>query len=213
MTDVPSNLIPTRISQLPVAPVADENSQMMIIYQGQNYRIRVGDLLSVAGVPLTRQVIAGTGMAGGGQLSANVTLSIAPGGVGSTELAASGVTPGVYGNSTDIPIFTVDATGRVVAATTIPATITGYVPDTRQVIAGTGLTGGGPLNADVTLAAALSDLLPLIGDTDAAVAALEPYRDTFPPALLARLRAKLGLAVPRGKRARDRFIVLLSTSV
>jgi hypothetical protein len=164
MTDVPSNLIPTRISQLPVAPVADENSQMMIIYQGQNYRIRVGDLLSVAGVPLTRQVIAGTGMAGGGQLSANVTLSIAPGGVGSTELAASGVTPGVYGNSTDIPIFTVDATGRVVAATTIPATITGYVPDTRQVIAGTGLTGGGPLNADVTLAAALSDLLPLIGD-------------------------------------------------
>ena len=26
MTDVPSNLIPTRISQLPVAPVADENS-------------------------------------------------------------------------------------------------------------------------------------------------------------------------------------------
>jgi hypothetical protein len=164
MTDVPSNLIPTRISQLPVAPVADENSQMMIIYQGNNYRIRVGDLLSVAGVPLTRQVIAGTGMAGGGQLSANVTLSIAPGGVGSTELAASGVTPGVYGNSTDIPIFTVDATGRVVAATTIPATITGYVPDTRQVIAGTGLTGGGPLNADVTLAAALSDLLPLIGD-------------------------------------------------
>jgi len=164
MTDVPSNLIPTRISQLPVAPVADENSQMMIIYQGNNYRIRVGDLLSVAGVPLTRQVIAGTGMAGGGQLSANVTLSIAPGGVGSTELASSGVTPGVYGNSTDIPIFTVDATGRVVAATTIPATITGYVPDTRQVIAGTGLTGGGPLNADVTLAAALSDLLPLIGD-------------------------------------------------
>ena len=164
MTDVPSNLIPTRISQLPVAPVADENSQMMIIYQGQNYRIRVGDLLSVAGVPLTRQVIAGTGMAGGGQLSANVTLSIAPGGVGSTELAASGVTPGVYGNSTDIPIFTVDATGRVVAATTIPATITGYVPDTRQVIAGTGLTGGGALSSNVTLAAALSDLVPLIGD-------------------------------------------------
>jgi hypothetical protein len=164
MTDVPSNLIPTRISQLPVAPVADENSQMMIIYQGNNYRIRVGDLLSVAGVPVTRQVIAGTGMAGGGQLSANVTLSIAPGGVGSTELAASGVTPGVYGTSTDIPVFTVDATGRVMAATTIPATITGYVPDTRQVIAGTGLTGGGALSSNVTLAAALSNATPLIGD-------------------------------------------------
>jgi len=94
---VPSNLIPTRITQLPVAPVADENSLMMIVYQGSNYQIRVGDLLSVAGVPVTRQVIAGTGMTGGGQLSSNVTLSIAPGGVGSTELANSGVTAGVYG--------------------------------------------------------------------------------------------------------------------
>lgn len=164
MTDVPSNLIPTRISQLPVAPVADENSQMMIIYQGNNYRIRVGDLLSVAGVPLTRQVIAGTGMSGGGQLSSNVTLSIAPGGVGSAELASSGVTPGVYGTSTDIPVFTVDATGRVMAATTIPATISGYVPDTRQVIAGTGLNGGGALNTNVTLNADLSNATPLIGD-------------------------------------------------
>ena len=164
MTDVPSNLIPTRISQLPVAPVADENSQMMIIYQGNNYRIRVGDLLSVAGVPITRQVIAGTGMAGGGQLSSNVTLSIAPGGVGSAELASSGVTPGVYGTSTDIPVFTVDATGRVMAATTIPATISGYVPDTRQVIAGTGLNGGGALNTNVTLNADLSNATPLIGD-------------------------------------------------
>ena len=54
MTDVPSNLIPTRVTQLPVAPVADENSLMMIVYQGNNYQIRVGDLLSVAGVPTSR---------------------------------------------------------------------------------------------------------------------------------------------------------------
>ena len=164
MTDVPSNLIPTRITQLPLAPVADENSLMMIVYQGNNYQIRVGDLLSVAGVPTTRQVIAGTGMTGGGQLSSNVTLSIAPGGVGSTELANSGVTPGTYGNSTDIPVFTVDNTGRVVAATTIPATISGYVPETRQVIAGTGLTGGGQLTSNVTLAANLSNLTPELGN-------------------------------------------------
>ena len=69
MSDVPSNLIPTRVTQLPVAPVADENSLMMIVYQGNNYQIRVGDLLSVAGVPITRQVIAGTGLQGGGQLA------------------------------------------------------------------------------------------------------------------------------------------------
>lgn len=160
---VPSNLIPTRITQLPVAPVADENSLMMIVYQGNNYQIRVGDLLSVAGVPITRQVIAGTGMTGGGQLSSNVTLSIANGGVGTTQLANSGVTPGVYGTATDIPVFTVDATGRVMAATTVPATISGYVPDSRQVIAGTGLNGGGLLATDVTLNANLSNATPLAG--------------------------------------------------
>jgi hypothetical protein len=165
MTDVPSNLIPTRITQLPLAPVADENSLMMIVYQGQNYQIRVGDLLSVAGVPTTRQVIAGTGMTGGGQLSSNVTLSIAPGGVGSTELSNSGVTPGVYGTATDIPVFTVDSTGRVMAATTVPATTSGYVPESRQVIAGTGLTGGGALNTNVTLAANLSNATPQLGNT------------------------------------------------
>jgi hypothetical protein len=164
MSDVPSNLIPTRITQLPVAPVADENSLMMIVYQGNNYQIRVGDLLSVAGVPTSRAVLAGTGLDGGGQLSSNVTLSIAPGGVGTTELANTGVTPGVYGTATTIPVFTVDETGRVTAATTIPATISGYVPTTRQVIAGAGLSGGGALNTDVTLDANLSNAAPLVLD-------------------------------------------------
>ena len=36
-------------------------------------------------------------------------------------------------------------------------------------------------------------LLPLVGDSDAAMAALQPYRDEFPRAFVARLRAKLGL--------------------
>lgn len=166
MTEVPSNLIPTRVTQLPVAPVADENSLMMIVYQGNNYQIRVGDLLSVAGVPTSRQVIAGTGLTGGGQLSSNVTLSIAPGGVGSTQLASSGVTPGSYGTSTDIPVFTVDVTGRVMAATTIPASGGGGVPTSRQVIAGTGLNGGGALTGNVTLNANLSSSTPLSVNTN-----------------------------------------------
>jgi len=163
MTDVPSNLIPTRITQLPVAPVADENSLMMIVYQGNNYQIRVGDLLAVAGVPVTRQVIAGTGMTGGGQLTSNVTLSIANGGVGTTQLASSGVTPNSYGTATDIPVFTVDATGRVMSATTVPVAISGYVPTSRQVIAGTGLGGGGPLSSNITITANLSNAAPLAG--------------------------------------------------
>ena len=160
---VPSNLIPTRITQLPVAPVADENSLMMIVYQGNNYQIRVGDLLSVAGVPLTRQVIAGTGMTGGGQLSSNVTLSVAPKGINGTLLSDTGVASGVYGNATNIPVFTVDSTGRVTAATTIPATISGYVPTSTQVIAGAGLTGGGLLSSNVTLAASYSASAPQAG--------------------------------------------------
>ena len=163
MSEVPSNLIPTRVTQLPLAPVADENSLMMIVYQGNNYQIRVGDLLSVAGVPTTRQVIAGTGLQGGGQLANNVTLSIAPGGVGTTQLANSGVTPGSYGSSTEIPVVTVDATGRVMSATTIAAQASG-VPLTREVIAGIGLNGGGALNANVTLNANLSDATPLVVD-------------------------------------------------
>ena len=164
MSDVPSNLIPTRITQLPVAPVADENSLMMIVYQGNNYQIRVGDLLSVAGVPTSTQVIAGTGLAGGGQLTGNVTVSVAVGGIGNTQLADTGVASGVYGDSTNIPVFTVDSKGRIQAATTIPASGGGGVPTTTQVIAGTGLNGGGELTSNVTLNANLSSAAPLATD-------------------------------------------------
>lgn len=160
MSDVPSNLIPTRITQLPIAPEASEDSLMMIVYQGNNYQIRVGDLLSVAGVPTTRQVIAGTGLTGGGQLSSNVTLSVANGGITGNQLDATGVTAGSYGDSTHIPVFTVDENGRVTAANTIAVSVSGYVPVTRQVIAGNGLTGGGALNSNVTLTADLSDSIP-----------------------------------------------------
>lgn len=161
MSEVPSNLIPTRITQLPYAPVASEESLLLIVYEGNTYQIMAGDLLQVAGVPTSRQVIAGTGMTGGGQLTDNVTLSIAPKGVGSAQLADSGVTSGTYGTATEVPVFTVDETGRVVAASTIPVQVSGYVPTTREVIAGDGLNGGGPLNANVTLSANLSDATPL----------------------------------------------------
>ena len=164
MSEVPSNLIPTRVTQLPYAPVASEESLLLIVYEGNTYQIMAGDLLQVAGVPTSRQVIAGTGMVGGGALSSNVTLSIAPGGVGSTQLADSGVTSGVYGSATEVPVFTVDAKGRVTAATTIPVTVSGYVPNSRQVIAGEGLNGGGALNNNVTLNANLSNSTPLAGN-------------------------------------------------
>ena len=137
---VPSNLIPTRITQLPTAPVADANSLMLIVYQGNNYKIRVGDLLSVSGVPLTRQVIAGTGMTGGGALSSDVTLSVAVGGIGGTQLNSTGVTPGVYGNATNIPVFTVDTNGRLATATTIPAAVPSVTGTVNQIAISAGPT-------------------------------------------------------------------------
>ena len=47
-------------------------------------------------------------------------------------------------------------------------------------------------------------LMPLIGDSDAALAALEPYKTVFPAALLSAMRAKLGL---REAREEDRALV------
>ncbi len=162
MAQVPSNLIPISITQLPVSATTSEDVLLVGVYNGVTYKFRAGDLLQVAGVPTSRQVIAGTGLTGGGQLVANVTLSVAPGGIGTTQLATTGVTPGVYGDGTSVPQFTVDATGRVTAATTVPLSISGYVPDTRQVIAGNGLTGGGALSSNVTLSASYGGT-PLAG--------------------------------------------------
>lgn len=160
MSTVPSNLIPTRISQLTEDPAPSASGYLVYVRDGVTYKVQASSIVSVSGVPTTRQVIAGTGMTGGGQLTGDVTLSIGAGGVGTTQLAASGVTPAVYGDASNVPQVTVDATGRVTAATSVPITVSGYVPTSRQVIAGTGLTGGGALTGDVTLTASLSSTTP-----------------------------------------------------
>jgi len=165
MTNVPSNLIPTRISQLPTAPVASADGMLLFNYQGVSYQVRAGDLLQVAGVPTSRQVIAGTGLTGGGQLTQNITLSVASGGIGTVQLAASGATPGTYGSTTQIPVVTVDSTGRITAVSTVTASFSNYVPTSTQVIAGNGLEGGGNLSGNVTLTADFEDNVPLKGTT------------------------------------------------
>lgn len=158
---VPSNLVPTSILQLPEDPSPSDVGWMMYVNNGVTYKVQVNSVLNVSGVPTTRVVAAGTGLTGGGALSSNITISVAPGGIGATQLDNTGVTPGVYGDSDEYPIVTVDANGRVTAVTTLPVpSPTGFVPTSRQVIAGTGLTGGGALTTNVTLSAALTNTNP-----------------------------------------------------
>jgi hypothetical protein len=127
--------------------------------------VQVADILSYSGVPTTRQVLAGTGLTGGGQLTSNVTLSVAVGGIGPTQLANTGVTAGTYGNAGNAVTVGVDAQGRITSITTSPIVISGFVPTSRQVIAGVGLTGGGALTGNITLSAVLSASTPQPLDT------------------------------------------------
>lgn len=158
---VPSNLVPTRILQLPEDPSPSDTGWMMYVNNGVTYKVQVNAVLNVSGVPSTRQINTGTGLTGGGDLSQNRTISIAPGGVGASELDNTGVTAGVYGDSANYPVLTIDANGRVTAATELSfPSPSGYVPTSREVIAGTGLTGGGALTTNVTLSADLTSANP-----------------------------------------------------
>jgi hypothetical protein len=162
---VPSNLIPVAITGLPNDPAPSDQGFLAYSRAGTTYKVQVADILSYSGVPTTRQVLAGTGLTGGGQLTSNVTLSVAVGGIGPTQLANTGVAAGTYGDASNAVTVGVDAQGRITSITTSPIVISGYVPDTRQVIAGVGLTGGGALSGNVTLSAAFSALTPLSVDT------------------------------------------------
>lgn len=91
---------------------------------------------SGSSVPISRQIIAGTGLSGGGDLSADRTLS----------LANTAVTPGTYTYAT----LTLDAQGRTTAASS------GATPAlaSTSIIAGTGLSGGGDLSTNRTVSIA-----------------------------------------------------------
>ena len=138
MAQVPSNLIPTRLTQLPEDPAPSGDGWLMYVRDGVTYKTQASTLLDVSGVPPTRAVIAGTGLTGGGALSSDVTLSVAPHGIGSSELRNTGVTAGVYGSVTSTGQLTVGVDGRVTGAVEVPST-----PDMAQATGVLGLTNGG----------------------------------------------------------------------
>lgn len=75
---------------------------------------------------------AGAGLTGGGTLAGNVTLA----------LGASGVTAGSYGGASSVGVFTVDGSGRIVGASSVPiAAAAGNITGTLAVAnGGTGAT-------------------------------------------------------------------------
>lgn len=151
---VPSNLIPVPITGLPLDPAPSDQGFMAYVRDGNTYKVQVSDLLSYSGVPVTRQVIAGTGLTGGGQLSSNVTLSVAPGGIGSTELSSTGVAAGTYGSSTTSVSVAVDAQGRITSITTQPIAQTGVITTAINI------DGGGANQIPYNTAPGVTSFLP-----------------------------------------------------
>ena len=160
MSNVPTNLVPTRISQLPEAPVADPAGYFPIVISGTTYKVQFSQIQGSVEVPASRRVDTGTGLTGGGSLSANLTIAVANGGIGNDQLDTTGVAAGTYGSGSAIPVVTVNSKGRVTGVSTEALVITGYVPDNRQIVAGEGLAGGGNLSADRTLSIAYSSTIP-----------------------------------------------------
>lgn len=184
MSSVPTNLIPTRITSLPEYTGASTLGYLPYVLSGVTYKVQFANIAAVGAVPSTRIIASGTGLTGGGDLSADRVISIAAGGVGVTQLSLTGVTAGTYGSGSAVPVLTVDATGRVTTVTTAALSVTGFVPTTRTVTAGNGLTGGGSLASDITLTANFSSTTPLaLGSATAGVANTLSRGDHIHPAL------------------------------
>lgn len=160
MSDVPSNLIPTRITGLPEYLGASTLGYLPYVFEGNTYKVQFANIAAVGAVPSTREINTGTGLGGGGDLSANRTLSILPGGVDDSRLTTSGVTAGTYGSAENVPVFTVNAQGRVTGVTNTPIVLSNYVPTSRTITAGAGLTGGGNLSANRSFAVNFSSTTP-----------------------------------------------------
>ena len=148
MSDVPSNLIPTRITGLPEYLGTSTLGYLPYVIDGLTYKVQFTNIAAVGAVPSTREINTGSGLGGGGDLSANRTLYILPEGVDDSRLTTTGVTAATYGAADSIPVFTVNAQGRVTGVTDTPIVLSNYVPTSRTITAGSGLSGGGDLSAN-----------------------------------------------------------------
>jgi len=89
-------------------------------------------------VPNTVNVLAGTGLSGGGALTSNVTLN----------LANTAVAPDTYGNATAVSSFTVDQQGRITSAGNVTIAIgNSNLQNSNVVLGNTTLTLGRTVSA------------------------------------------------------------------
>lgn len=170
---------------------------------------------SVTGaVPNTVNILAGTGISGGGALTGNVTITNAgvldfngrtglvnltsldvttalgytPGSgngtvsnvatgtgltggpittTGTISIANTAVIAGTYGNAAAVGTFTVNQQGQITAASNASIAIdvsqvTGAVPTSRTITAGTGLSGGGNLASNITISQTANSVQQLV---------------------------------------------------
>jgi hypothetical protein len=184
VSNVPTNLIPTRITQLPEYVGTSTLGYMPYVIDGRTYKVQFTNIAAVGAVPSTRVIGTGDGLQGGGDLSQDRTLSIIPHGVGFAQLDFTGVVANTYGGADTIPAVTIDATGRVTAIVDTPVVLANYVPSSRTVSAGAGLTGGGQLNSNITLALDPSNATPEpLGAASAGIGLLAAREDHVHPAV------------------------------
>jgi hypothetical protein len=142
MSTVPSNLVPTPISQLPTIPgVPTTADQLMVVQNGNTYRAPLGSLINVVTVPSNRAIYTGTGLTGGGTLATDLTISMAP----------TGVTPGTYGAANTIPVFSINAQGQVTSTSTAAISVAfNDITGKPTTLSGYGITDAQPLNSVLT---------------------------------------------------------------
>ena len=127
---VPSNLIPTRITQLPLAQNPTPQDTVILVQGGVTKQASLASTTAATAVPVTRRIDTGGGLVGGGDLSANRTISLAP-----------YFSTGIWGGASFIPVISVDQYGRVDAASQVPLTFAN-VGSKPTTLAGYGITDG-----------------------------------------------------------------------
>ena len=107
--------------------------------------LKVAGGVAGGGSGTVTQIDTGTGLSGG-----PITSS------GTVSIANTTVTSGSYGTANSVGTFTVNSQGQLTAAGNVAiniavANVSGAVPNTVNIIAGTGLNGGGNLSSNVTI--------------------------------------------------------------